>query len=311
MKARSSEAARLEADYMTRLKAALGHLSASEKNDILQEIAQHIEDSCEEFAESEISLSQMAQILDRLGAPQVVASAAAASGSRSRSEVNSGAECPENKGWEKDRKRYAELLQKLWFGHLTVVLGIYIPGVNFYVSSMVGLGILSYFSGIREVSRIKIFRRIRWAALIAALLCPVSLINNPVVWHAYPATMLLAPLGMLRGFLVWLVYWSTLTGCAECLELDGQNQLAATIRTKRNLYIFICVVGKILMMSSAMILGLVYARMNMKLPFDLKDAEQYWWTGLLFLPLQWLLGWIFVLDPIKQTQRILAGKQRA
>lgn len=69
MKPRSSEAGRLEADYLDRVRSALSGRSPDEIDEIIESLREHIEGELSEFPEGEVSLVQMADVLERLGSP--------------------------------------------------------------------------------------------------------------------------------------------------------------------------------------------------------------------------------------------------
>ena len=68
MKPRTPEAARLEADYLDRVRQALG--SRSNAAEIVQSVVEHIEEAASEFKGLEVTLVQMAQVVERLGLPR-------------------------------------------------------------------------------------------------------------------------------------------------------------------------------------------------------------------------------------------------
>ena len=70
MKPRNAEAARLEADYLARIKAALVGREASEVDEIIQSVKEHIEEELSGQPPGEVSLVQMANVLERLGPPE-------------------------------------------------------------------------------------------------------------------------------------------------------------------------------------------------------------------------------------------------
>ena len=70
MKSRDSEAARLEEDYLQRIRAALAGRDDSEVDEVIASVREHIEEDAAEVLSDEISLVQMANILERLGPPE-------------------------------------------------------------------------------------------------------------------------------------------------------------------------------------------------------------------------------------------------
>jgi hypothetical protein len=70
MKPKNAEAERLEADYLTRVKAAIGDREPSEVDEILDSLREHIGEELSEAATDRITLVQMANVLERLGPPE-------------------------------------------------------------------------------------------------------------------------------------------------------------------------------------------------------------------------------------------------
>lgn len=72
MKPRNAEAARLEEDYLARIRAALTQSgrSPAEASEVVESVREHIREASETLAEPEISLSAMAAIIEQLGPPE-------------------------------------------------------------------------------------------------------------------------------------------------------------------------------------------------------------------------------------------------
>jgi len=70
MKPRNAEAARLEADYLARVKAALAGREASEIDEIIESLREHVAEELSEAAGDQITLVQMANVLESLGPPE-------------------------------------------------------------------------------------------------------------------------------------------------------------------------------------------------------------------------------------------------
>jgi len=70
MKARTPEAARLEADYLARVKAAIAGREPSEIDEIIGSLRDHIEEELSEADDDRVSLVQMANVLEQLGPPE-------------------------------------------------------------------------------------------------------------------------------------------------------------------------------------------------------------------------------------------------
>ncbi len=73
MKPRNTEAARLQADYLARVKTALAGGETSEVDEIIQSVREHIEEELSQIAEEQISLVPMANVIERLGPPETYA----------------------------------------------------------------------------------------------------------------------------------------------------------------------------------------------------------------------------------------------
>jgi hypothetical protein len=74
MRPRNAEAARLQADYIARLRAALAGRETGEITEIVQSVQEHIEEALGESGEGEVTLVEMANVLERLGSPEDYAS---------------------------------------------------------------------------------------------------------------------------------------------------------------------------------------------------------------------------------------------
>src|SRR5512133_2616510 len=74
MRYRDPEAARIENDYFLRLGTALASCPAEQRNEILQNVREHVELALGEGGT--VTLVEMAGVLQRLGAPESVAAEA-------------------------------------------------------------------------------------------------------------------------------------------------------------------------------------------------------------------------------------------
>jgi hypothetical protein len=70
MKPRNAEAARLEADYLAHVKAATAGREPSEVDEILESLRELIGEELSEVAGDQITLVQMANVLEQLGPPE-------------------------------------------------------------------------------------------------------------------------------------------------------------------------------------------------------------------------------------------------
>ena len=73
MKSRTAEAARLEADYLARVRGALADREPSEIDEVMESINAHIEEELSESPGDETTLVQMANVLEQLGPPEAYA----------------------------------------------------------------------------------------------------------------------------------------------------------------------------------------------------------------------------------------------
>ena len=70
MKQKTQEAIRIESDYLDHVRNALSNLPSVEIEEIIQDVHSHIADAMAEIPDEEISMAQMASILETIGAPE-------------------------------------------------------------------------------------------------------------------------------------------------------------------------------------------------------------------------------------------------
>lgn len=70
MRPRNREAGRLEEDYLARLRASLAGRDPGQAAEILQSVREHIDEAVAEYGSGEVTLVQMANVLERLGPPE-------------------------------------------------------------------------------------------------------------------------------------------------------------------------------------------------------------------------------------------------
>lgn len=73
MKTRTSEAGRLEQEYLQRVREALVRWDAGDIDEVIDSVRDHIEEELAGFAGAEVTLVQMASVLERLGPPRAYA----------------------------------------------------------------------------------------------------------------------------------------------------------------------------------------------------------------------------------------------
>lgn len=70
MRIRNPQAARLEQDYLSRVRAALAGSSPSEIEEVILSVQEHIEEELSQKPPGDVTLVQMADVLERLGPPE-------------------------------------------------------------------------------------------------------------------------------------------------------------------------------------------------------------------------------------------------
>ena len=70
MKKRNSEANHLEGEYLRRVREALAGGDAAAADDVLQSVREHIEEELADIGGDEVTLVQMATVLEKLGPPE-------------------------------------------------------------------------------------------------------------------------------------------------------------------------------------------------------------------------------------------------
>ena len=76
MRARTVQAARLENDYLSRVRVALAGAASGEIDEVIQSVQEHIEEELSEKPPGEVTLAEMGAVLERLGPPEAYAQGA-------------------------------------------------------------------------------------------------------------------------------------------------------------------------------------------------------------------------------------------
>lgn len=300
MKPRNPEASRLEADYLARVRSALAGRETGEVEEVLDAVRAHIEEELTGDLDGQVSLVQMAGVLERLGPPgsyvdeserataspppYVSVSPPVADG------VADGELGPEG------RENMAGLLDRVWWGYLVAVIGLYVPLIGLEFCGLIGAGILAFVllahRGIAE-------RSFRFAGKLAAAAVIIGLLNVPacVLALIHPALGILQLPVVIGGLVVGLMlYWNVLDGAATVVSRVGEAALADRIRGIRVLYL--------LTVAALFCVGLLAG--VVAVASGVRNAQlELWWLGYVTLPLSWLFGWLFILRPIGAARNAL------
>ena len=301
MKPRNAEGHRLEADYLARLRAALAGRDPSETSEIVESVRDHIEEALAETAGDEVTLVQMAAVLERLGPPESFADEES-SAVPQREAAPAVPESPQAQATlapppsSEELSAAADLLDKVWIGYLVIVIGLFIPVVDFFFCSLIGYVILAVSLLRHRGLESKCFGSAGKMAVVGAilivLLVPLNLLG--LVAPLLGIVSLPVTVGMVVCFVA--VYWLVLQGAASVVQAAGQARLAARIRNMRIYYIlylaFMVVVG--------LVIGIVAVAGGVK-----HAAVELWWLGYALLPLGWLAGWLLELRPLGWARRAL------
>lgn len=268
MKPRTPEAERLEADYLARIRTALG-----EKGDeICRSVREHIEEAVSEFKGEEVTLVQMAQVIERLGPPEAYRESATGRAAG-------------------DPQAAVRLLDKLWVASLIKTIGLYIPIIDFYFCSLIGnVMMASVLKG--ELSpELRSVRRYAWVtAGLIVVAAPAALLSlyQPL------AGLLMLPVGIGLTVVPLMLYWNLIAAVASMAPTIAPSLLGA-----RRTYVGINIVLFALALVAGVVIAVVEQNPNSK---NALTAA----VGLALLPLGWILGTIFVLKPISRARQALS-----
>lgn len=292
MKPRTPEAARLEADYLVRVRQALG--SRPDAAEIVQSVVEHVEEAVAEFKGLEVTLVQMAQVVERLGPPEAFAEGAEAP---PREGTSGGGQTPEL------RQRSVMLLDRIWVACLVSTVGLFIPVIDLYLCTLVGNGMLAHALRRRE----GLPDEFQTLGRLCKIVVIVGLIHVPlaVLALAQPlAGFLVLPTGIALMVVPLMVYWKLMGGISSMLSTARQERLAsATLDTRR-----VCITIEIVLMVITVAVGTIIALADgrtsgrARMEQELTGAA----VGLLTLPVHWILSYFFLLRPISRARKALA-----
>lgn len=289
MKKRNPEAARLEGDYLLRVQSALvGHANAGS---ILENAREHIEEGGSEFSADEISLVQMARILEQLGPPEAF--------------VPEG-KAPEPQGvpnnmkaqalqWEKFKDEI-RFFDRLWIAAFIGAVGLYVPIVNLHVCDLIYFAMIAViFSGRKYPESYRNCSPLGWWCFgLSLALFPLGLFSLAV-----PGVAILSlPMGIALGVLNLFLYWRVMTGMAELVEEVGEVKLCEWTCRRRNAGIAAGIVFSVLAFLIGIVIGLSVGN----------NKKDHLWAELIMplfvIPSGWILGWYFLLRPISRAKEV-------
>lgn len=277
MKPRTAEAERLEADYLARVRATLGE--SADASEICRSVREHIEEAVAEFKDLEVSLVQMAQVIERLGPPESFRESAPAKPQAGHSEAA------------------IRLLDKLWVAALIKTIGFYVPVIDFYFCQLIGSIMMVHVLRDEPLPELRSARRL---ALVTALLT-VAVVPAAILALYQPlAGILQVPLGIGLFVVPLLLYWNLIGGIASLLRTAGASGVASSLLDTRRTYVAI----QIVLFAASIIAGVLVAVAN---PDRKSQQLVVAGIGLAVLPIGWILGTFFILKPISRARRALAG----
>lgn len=277
MKPRSAEAERLEADYLARVRATLGE--SVEAAEIYESVREHIEAAVAEFKDPEVSLVQMAGVIERLGRPESFRESAPA------------------KPRTGDSEAAVRLLDKLWVASLIKTVGLYVPIIDFYFCHLIGSIMMVHVLQGDLPPELRSARRL---ALVTSILTVVVVPAAVLGLYQPLAGILEVPLGIALFVVPLLLYWNLIGGIASLLRASGVVGVATSLLDSRRTYVAI----QIVLFAVSLIAGVVVAVAN---PDRKSQQLAVAAIGLALLPLGWILGALFILKPISRARRALAG----
>jgi hypothetical protein len=304
VKPRNPEAARLEADYLARLRSALAGRETGEVEEVLDSVSAHIEEELSGDLDGQVSLVQMAGVLERLGPPEsYLEESEAAAGAPPPPAWSPPPEAAAGGGSglaPEEREAAAALLDRVWWGYLVAIIGLYVPLIGLDFCAIIGATILAVVllrhRGIAESS-------LRFAGKLAVAALIVNILNVPasILALIHPAFGLLR-LPVVIGALVVsvMLYWNVLDGAATGVSRAGRDALAERIRGLRVWYLLTVAVLFVV----GLLVGVIAVASGVK-----NAQQELWGVGYVTLPLGWLFGWFFALRPIGWARDALRSGQ--
>lgn len=293
----------MERDYLARVEAVLaGHPDAA---GIVESLREHIEEAATELSDDEISLVQMAQILERLGSPETVRPPRNAPPTiEPESSVDAAPEpvvIPESDRPAAPRSDFdvvARFLDRLWIAYFIGILGLFVPIIDLHFCELISLAMLALAFGAWGRARPVSYRGVgalAWScfALYFALF-PLGLIHLATPLISFVAL----PVSIGAFALCLMLYWKVMTGTAELLRDAGASFLSEWILRIRQTYLFIN--AAIFLASILISVAIVFAFGNNR-----KDILRVELFTLFLLPIGWALGYFYVLRPIGRARDAL------
>ena len=301
---KSTEAGKLEESYMTRLRAALLSVPEQESRQIVEDVREHIRATLtERHGASEIGLSWMAAVLEELGPPEDVAQDPVEEYAQPKQAIPPVSPVPPVATSDSvpacDNGRIGDRLDQLFFAFTVSILGLYVPFIDFHFCAIIGSAILVYFLGRMAMEPgLKELRSARPFA-IGILLSYVLLFFLGLLSLAGKGADLVSGLLVLPLIAVQIIcdlsaYWIIMGVLGGVASSRGAEQLAEQVKRRRITYLILYLVIIMFALVIGVVLGL--ARVN-RVVLEL--------VPFFLLPLSWILGWIFVLSPIRAVRRIM------
>jgi hypothetical protein len=307
MKRRQTEADRLELDYLSRVETALA--GQPDARGIVEDLRDHIEEAAAEMPGDEVSLVQMAQILERLGTPESVAPSRArpspvdaAPLPPSNAPTVAGTGVGRSTAPRVDSDETVRFLDRLWIAYLIGVLGLYIPIIDLHFCELVSLALIAFTFGTWLRERPESYRGIRtlswWCFGLYIVMCPLGILGlaTPL------ASLFNMPVAIGSLVIGLVIYWKVMTGTAELVRDGGSPSVSGKILRTRQIYIIINAFIFFASIVTGVIIGLAGASRS-----DLIMANLI--IPLIVLPIGWVVGYFFVLRPIRDARDALSSNR--
>ena len=281
MKPRTPEAERLESDYLARIRAAIGE--SGNAAEICRSVREHIEEAVAEFKSVEVTLVQMAQVIERLGPPEAYR------------ESTSTSSAPAPRAGDGDAS--VRLLDKLWLAALIKTVGLYVPVIDFYFCGIIGNVMMAVVLRGERSPELASVRRCNWIVallMIAAVPVAIGSLQEPLVG------LLQLPVGIGLFVFTLMAYWNLIGAAASMVRSAGVADLALSLLGCRRTYVAL----NIVFFAVSVVIGIVIAVVAGN------RREQHFAimvAGLSLLPVSWILGYFFLLKPLGRARRALAG----
>lgn len=291
-KPRSIEATRLEGDYLARLRSALRYVSESEATEIHDNVTEHIRAAVDELHSDEVSLSQMAAILEELGSPESLIVEPDEIETPVPDLFDSPADEPEIPPVpvSASASGAVEFLDRLFAGYLIAIAGLYVPFIDLYLCSIIGYGVI--FLALKKAPTPEIAAGSPWAlvALISIFsICPITLLSYAS--DAFGLLGLPAFLGLIVSDII--LFWILFGGMADWIERRGLSELATKTRNLRMIYLVTSLLVAVVLLPVGMIAAV---ENNGNVPVV---------VGFALLPVGWVVGWFLVLRPIRRIRQAI------